>query len=267
MKSGRKMRSNCWICRGEANSAEHRIKKADLVRAYGKGAFFGSSAPLHIRGTTVSPVRGPGAKSLKYHTSLCAACNNSGTQPYDLAYDKFMEWVWSNETLVLQRRCIDFENVYGRNFEESQRNLFKYFVKSLGCRLVDAGEPVPGDLLALLPVNSFRTALKITFCVNEDILLMPRDSRSRFIGKGDLFAWRNEDGSDSLCGYTWDEHVSWLTVTYWYNRYPSGELGSAWIANSQFIYLGSMAPLSDSDRAEVTAKMRRDPMDELAGQE
>jgi len=50
---------------------------------------------------------------------------------------------------------------------------WKYFVKSFGCRLVDAGEPVPRDLVELLPRESFRTKLAITFCVNEDVLLLP----------------------------------------------------------------------------------------------
>jgi len=45
----------------------------------------------------------------------------------------------------------------------AQRNLFKYFVKNLGCRLVDAGELVPPDLVELLPRESFTTKLKITF--------------------------------------------------------------------------------------------------------
>ena len=35
-----------------------------------------------------------------------------------------------NEPLVLHRRIIDFKEVYGDSFEDSQRDLFKYFVKS-----------------------------------------------------------------------------------------------------------------------------------------
>jgi 5-methylcytosine-specific restriction endonuclease McrA len=144
-------KSSCWICGAPADSAEHRIKKAELVRVYGRGPYRGDAAPIHVRGNVETPIQGPGSSAVKYAPSLCQHCNTTRTQPYDRAYDHFISWVVANESAVLHKRMIDFAEVYGASFEEAQRNLFKYFVKNLGCRLVDTGELVPPDLVELLP--------------------------------------------------------------------------------------------------------------------
>jgi hypothetical protein len=165
------------------------------------------------------------------------------------------------EQAILHKRLIDFKEVYGISFEDGQHNLFKYFVKSLGCRLISAGLPVPQDLVDLLPRKVFRTALKITFCVNEDILLLPASKRSRFIGKGDLIALMSASDLLVLNGYTWNEYVSWFTVCYWYGVQPEGGLGSTWIADAQHVYLGSVSPLSAEQRAEFLKDLCEDHQD------
>lgn len=145
--------------------------------------------------------------------------------------------------------------MYGPDFEVSQRNLFKYFVKSLGCRLFESNHPIPQDLIELIPHNHFATALKITFAVNEDILLLPSSDRDSFIGKGELLVYRSEEHPDVINSYSWNEKTSWFTTFYWYNLYPDGSCGSAWIANSQHVYLGSFAPLPQDARMALLAKL------------
>jgi hypothetical protein len=246
--------AKCWICGEPANSAEHRIKKADLVRAYGAGPYQGPSAPLHVRVGVSTPIRGPRSTAVKYEKSLCQECNTARTQPYDRTYDQFISWILEKECIVLRKRFLNFAEIYNAGFEERQRNLFKYFVKSFGCRLVDGGEAVPQDLIALLPQHQFRTALKITFSVNEDTLLLPKSDRDGFIGKSDLINHGSKANPATGNGYTWSEHVSWLTVLYWYMVDPEGGLGTTWIANVQYLYLGSAAPLTPEQREEFLSK-------------
>ena len=250
------MSRTCWICGANADSAEHRFKKADLVRAHGRGPYVGPSALSHVRAGMESFVQGPGSQSLKYLPSLCRHCNNTYTQPFDRAYDAFISWVMANEDLVLRRRFIDFEEVYGVWWEDSQRNLYKYFAKSFGCRLVDACTAVPQDIVELLGQTTFRTRLRLTVAVNEDILLMPRSDRNGFIGKGELFAWAPRSAPNSPDSFTWNEHVSWLRTCYWYNYAPDGEYGSTWIADCKFIYLGSFAPLDEHTRNEFIERVK-----------
>jgi hypothetical protein len=207
---------------------------------------------VHVRDGKVTPVQGPGSTRLKYEQSLCHSCNTARTQVYDQAYDSLISWREENESVVLKKRLIDFEEIYGRDFEEGQRNLFKYFVKSLGCQLVDSQQTVPSDLVDLLPKSAFRTALKITFAVNEDILLLPKADRDGFIGHSGLVALLSKSDPTKINGYLWNQHISWFTVLYWYSAVPESGLGSIWTANAKHVYLGSMlSSLSEEQRATL----------------
>jgi hypothetical protein len=108
----------------------------------------------------------------------------------------------------------------------------------------------------LLPKASFRTALKITFCVHEDILAMPAEHRRGFIGKSDLIGYAHKSTPTVLHSFTWSEHVSWFTACYWYGVDPDGGMGPPWIANAQFVYLGSIESLSDEERAGFTEGLK-----------
>jgi hypothetical protein len=251
----------CWICGAVADSAEHRLKKSDLVRAHGKGPYMGSSALSHVRGQHETLIQGPKPKHVKYAQSLCKYCNNTCTSPFDRAYEQFITWTLDqNEETILQKRFINFAEVYGDNWQSLQCNLYKYFVKSFGCRLVDAGIPVPVDVVELIGKERFQTGLRLTMAVNEDVLLMSRRDRNGFIGKSDLFGWSPPKEASTYDGFTWNEHVSWLTICYWYNRAPEGSYGSTWAADCQYLYIGSFAPLDDESRRKFieNAKSREE---------
>jgi len=190
---------------------------------------------------------------------LCSECNNNYTQPFDSAYEQFIEYVFGNEELVLHKRFIDFFDIYGNEFEVGQNNLYKYCAKSFGCRLVDAGAIVPDDVRELLGKKSFQTGLRINLSVNEDVFILPHEDRDGFIGKGDMLAWMDKSDHAMVNGYEWNEHVSWLTISYWYNTYPDGNLGSTWVADSRFIYLGSVRPLNDEQREYAHKKVNEKP--------
>jgi hypothetical protein len=245
---------SCWICGRTADSSEHRIKKTDLVRAYGRGPYMDTDSPVHVRTGVMTPIQGPNSNKIKYAPSLCHSCNTTGTQPYDEAYEALISWLFKNEQSVLRKRFINFSDVYGHQFESAQSALYKYFVKSFGCRLVEDDHLVPHDLIKLLPLDRFLTNLRITFCVNEDILLLPDPTRHVFIGKGNLYELSSKSDPLKPKGYIWNEHVSWFTTCYWYNEIPDGNHGSTWTANSQHIYLGSVSPILPEQRIEFISK-------------
>lgn len=245
----------CWICGAAANSREHRLKKSDIVRAYGRGPYLDDDGPLHYRSDVQTLLQGPNSSVVKYAPIMCHTCNTALSQPFDNAYDLFISWVLDNEEIVLGKRFVNFENVFGVTFEEDQRNLFKYFAKSFGCRVVEAGRAVPNDVVELLLKSHFQTGLRITFSVNEDILLLPKTDRNSFIGKADFGVMVSKKNPSEVTGYIWREHVSWFNVNYWYLAQPEGDLGSIWMANSQHIYLGSFAPLSSEERADLKEKV------------
>jgi hypothetical protein len=243
----------CWICGAEANSAEHRFKKRDLVRAHGRGPYKDESVLVHFRNGKRTLVHGPESKTVKYNASLCHHCNTTLTQPFDQSYDQFVGWIFANEGTVLRRRFVDFEDVYGGNWEECQLNLYKYFAKSFGCRLVDAGRSVPNDVVNLLGKTHFQTGLRLTIGIHEDIAVLPPDIRSGLLGKGELFGCALTTDPTGLDNARWHEYVSWLTISYWYNIYPDGSCGATWVADGKFIYLGSIESLAEEKRLELIA--------------
>jgi hypothetical protein len=98
----------CWICSAPADSGEHRMKKSDMVRAYGKGPYRGGAAPVHVFDGVQTAIQGPRSNTLKYEPSLCHNCNTTRTQTFDRAYDQFISWVLTNEDVVLTKRFINF---------------------------------------------------------------------------------------------------------------------------------------------------------------
>jgi hypothetical protein len=242
------------MCGSPADSAEHKFKKADLVRAHGKGPYKGDDALAHVVAGSQKLVQGPNSHAMKYPKNLCSKCNNAKSQPWDQAYDRLIDWVLENESDVLRKRFIDFKRVFGSNYEDYQRNVYKYYAKSFGCRLVDAGHAVPFDVLQLFDLLSFQTALRITFSVNEDVLLIPKQSRDGFIGQSDLFAWLERTNPEQINGYQSNEHVSWFTAHFWYGVNPDGAYGSSWVADNQFVYLGSVEPLTPEQIEEAQSR-------------
>jgi hypothetical protein len=87
---------------------------------------------------------------------MCAYCNNTRSQPFDRAYDEFIEWIIENEQKVLGERRIVLEEVFGPRRAEKAEDVLRFFVKQICCRLAecirtDTGEALlPPDALAFL---------------------------------------------------------------------------------------------------------------------
>jgi hypothetical protein len=246
----------CWICKNSANSREHRIKKSDLVSLYGKGPY--NEPLLLIKGNANKiQIQGPDQIHLKYPINICDKCNNEFSQPFDKAYEKFTDYVLNNEEKILSRRFIDFEDIYGLTFEVGQRDLFKYFVKSLGCRIVELGHKVPSDLRYLLYKKKFITRLYINFAINEDKAIFIR-GKDRFVGLGKLLTSEKNLKTKNDPKYQWNLYISFVHVFFWYVYPPDGIYGSPWTADSKFVYFGSYWPLPNETRNELLDKNKNE---------
>ncbi len=242
----------CWICKKPSETGEHRIKKSDIVERFGKGPFRGDNALVHFKAGRSSDLQGPDSKLVKYEKNLCAKCNSSFTQPFDKAYEQFVAWVMVNEPAVLRRRVIDFEAVYGEEWESNQRNLFRFFAKCFGCRLDGQNRAVSQDVIELLENDTFETELYVTFQVNEDLVLAGQECQA--VGTHELWAFKSALTGEEVsfqCGH----QFRWLNMMYWYNHFPLEPVGAPWIANSKFLYLGWYEPLTLEERSEMLVKV------------
>lgn len=84
--------AKCWICGKIADSSEHKIKKSNLVKLWGKGPYKGDNALLRLKNSQQDAIQGPDSAILKFNKNLCHNCNSTRTQPFDNAYDEFIQW-------------------------------------------------------------------------------------------------------------------------------------------------------------------------------
>jgi hypothetical protein len=137
---------NCWWCGATADSREHKFKRTDLTRMWDDedGLMWGS------RGPRLTRVRSPRSQVAKFAANLCQRCNNERSQPFDVAYDKFAEYVWNNTDLLWRSRYLDMEVIYGRDRPTGVVDLARYVAKHLGCRMSTDGYAVPASVIAFL---------------------------------------------------------------------------------------------------------------------
>jgi len=228
----------CWICGNIADSGEHRIKNSDLKLLFGSN--IGKKGLLLFKENKVITLQSTNSKFIKSKI-LCKSCNGNKTQPFDKAYEIFIKYIDINVKEIVHKRFIDFGKVYGDNFEEKQRNLYKYLVKNFGTQLAHHNHPIPQDMIDLLDKKHFQTGLSISFAINEVALNAYREKGIRSsVGNGSIMVNQSYvDGTSSALCYTYNIRYDWLEIYYYYNCEVNGSLGSTWIANNRFIYLGS----------------------------
>jgi len=145
----------CWWCRERpADSREHKFKRSDLVREHGRGELRGERT-LVVFGEQQREARSTKNDALKFAPSLCTKCNNERSQPFDNAYDRFIEELFEREEDVLAARSFDLRVAFGSEWSSMSDNVLRYFVKHICCRIaesltVDGERVVPVDALAFL---------------------------------------------------------------------------------------------------------------------
>lgn len=142
----------CWWCGAPADSREHKFAAAELRLNYGPGPWGGENPILHIVENTDQhqEVRGPRADILKWKPSMCQACNNRRSQPFDRAYIRLLRYLDGHETEVGASGSFRFSDVYGDDWKGQRRFLVKYWLKHACCHATEIGLEVPAALTAYL---------------------------------------------------------------------------------------------------------------------
>jgi hypothetical protein len=127
--------TNCWICGDIADSKEHKFKASDLKRFYGKkfDCYYIQESAVQIESYK--------DRVLKFPEVICTECNVTRTRKHDDAYDIFINYCHNNYDFLLETKELNFENIYGINWVEEKRNLYRYFAKHAGCKIVTSEYP------------------------------------------------------------------------------------------------------------------------------
>lgn len=216
----------CWWCRERpATTGEHKYKQTDLARLMEGDSLIwvGEGRMREIRGK--SGIKRDRYGVVKFPKSMCDACNNARSQPFDRSYDTFSTYVES--TWVRIQPGVPFEAIYGDTWRKDTLDLARYFGKHFGCRMVHTGLPVPDSLRAFLDGG-------------EDLLdahmaLVTTDSVHRVARKGltlsSDYVWTDHERTQFM-GYVMATYVGSVGVRYQW--WAEGQRPKGW--ESQFFH-------------------------------
>lgn len=198
----------CWWCGDSATSREHRHKRSDVVRLFGYGKYEGPGAPVRGVGERLRDIRGPNSMQLKFPASLCHNCNTARSQPFDRAYEAFIDYLHEHGELILGNNLVDYKNVFGSRWRQQLGDLTRYIVKHACCRLAEADLEVGPELSDFLNGNSQLRAFAISFEIREDILALKTREGVGGLWIGDLYCIRHQPSGaarniGSFIGHEW----------------------------------------------------------------
>ena len=130
--------SECWICRNaKALTDEHKVKKSDLKRVFGRSGAY--PKPLQLRSEDgTQDVHNDDSDLLKFKTKICGECNNVRTQKHDYAWEA-LSMAFENRAPLSPGDTINLTEVFPKKTRAQMIRVQLYFVKVLGCAMLDEG--------------------------------------------------------------------------------------------------------------------------------
>ena len=148
----RKELLECWWCQSTNLTREHKEKKTDVELLHGNRYIDGNQI-AHIKYRTENKptyLQGSDSKRLKFEKNLCKKCNGSTSQPFDKAYEQFMNYFQENRKTIINSQIINLKEIFGDRWESGIHNIHKYIGKHIGCRLAENGYLPTSNLLKYL---------------------------------------------------------------------------------------------------------------------
>ncbi len=221
----------CWWCGGTANSREHKLKRTDLTRMWGTDdhlVWISDQRQVKVRSARKSPI-------VKFVANMCAPCNNTRSQPFDAAYDKFADYVWSHLDDLWRHRFLDMSLIYGPNWQGGVLNLARYFAKQLACRMANDGFLVPSGITPFLDGQPLLPNVQMALFKEPNFWKTYRQGKREGFAASGLFLSPAEGmvsrsqrklvmySSSAIIGYIgvmyrWDDYVSETDPFYIYRR-------------------------------------------------
>lgn len=169
----------CWWCGSTADSREHKQKKSDFIREFGRKP---SISTVLVKNEKDIKIQGPDSKLLKFDKPIiCKKCNSEYSQPFDFAWDKVLGYISNEVNLENIQNSIDFRLIDNIDFKLLKRNFLKYLVKHISCRMASNNLKVPLSFLYYLNGKSvFLEGLTIHAFFREDIKVVKKISKEVF---------------------------------------------------------------------------------------
>lgn len=91
-------------------------------------------------------INGAGAKAVVFPKVMCQVCNNVRSQPFDGAYDHFVNFVWEYPEYFRTRSKFGMLEIFDGDASGSA-NLARYYIKNIACRIAEIGFEVPHQIV------------------------------------------------------------------------------------------------------------------------
>lgn len=212
----------CWWCGKTADSREHKYKKTDLIREFGGGQYKNQGGMLRVTNERDQKVEGPKAKDLKFTKNICSACNNAKSQEFDRIYDRFIDFIKTNENAIIKTRNFKLSSIFGNNWRQATENVKRYYVKHMCCRLADGKIYIHPAIINFLNGSPHLkyVLMKMEFmeeflAVREITKSLNRDQYGIYIG--DMPCILNKT-NDSIKMISSCYQYRWLRLSYLYDR-------------------------------------------------
>ncbi len=213
----------CWWCNSPANSKEHKFKKTDFVRIYGKGPYKDSETrPNLISPSGFKFIQGPGSNHIKFDNSLCSECNTTKSQPFDQAYDFFMEFFVKNVGIILEKETVDLREVYGTNWVQEKKNLLRYFVKHICCRVASFSFQIDPQIIKFMNGDITLNNINIDFRIKLGMWVLENEYKKTsmpytnlFLGKLRYYGYLESNEVHRLSSWM---SYSCMSICYVYDR-------------------------------------------------
>ena len=129
----------CWICNEEPGTTrEHRLKHSDIKEQ------LGDDVPLHFHTDARRNLKlqSSNAKRLKFEPSICNSCNSARTQPHDFAWQRLSAALRESKPPLKTGDIIRANRIFPCMTSAEMRNVHLFFVKWLGCEIVESCIPI-----------------------------------------------------------------------------------------------------------------------------
>ena len=165
-------KDSCWWCGNKADSGEHKYKKSDILREFGRGAYKGKDEIARVIDGQSRKVQGPKSDELKFKKNICQKCNNQRSQEFDICYGQFTNYIKDNENEIIKTKRFVFSEIYGKEWGESKNNLLRYYTKHICCRLAESNILIRDEIIEFLNGNSKLFFINFHMQIRQDIVAM-----------------------------------------------------------------------------------------------
>ncbi len=210
----------CWICGKKGDSGEHLVKASDIRNYFGT---ISENSPVytHNKFKRNIPIRSAKSKRFKSTALICKHCNNTLTQPHDVAWEKLSNYLLYKYPNTKSVKRINLSKVFPGKTKKQLLNVHLFFAKLFGCRIIENNIPINTSSFShAILNNTAHNELFLMFCETPTF-------KTKYAGISEVQAIKDNDK------VVWAEwlytvgHIS-VKVIYSADTHHLGRVGRAW---------------------------------------